>query len=137
MKKQLITIIGSGTLAVTLLVAGIGFADSDMDKIITGTIHVPSQSESDFPALTKITMGQAIQKALASASGKVLKAELKEEDGFLVYRVEIVTPDKTVMQIILDAGSGNVLLINKDKADHEYREDKDHEHGDHEENERD
>ena len=55
----------------------------------------------------------------------MLKTTLENENGFLVYGVEVVTADKAVMEVKVDAGSGKVLAINPDKAD-----DEEHEHGD-------
>jgi len=61
-------------------------------------------------------MDRAVQKTLAAVSGRVLKTELEDENGFLVYGVEVVTPDRTVMDVKVDAGSGKVLAIEQDPA---------------------
>ena len=124
MKKKRINIIGSGVLIIGLAVAGTSFAKSDDSEIREGTIRIENQVEADFPALAKITWGQAVQKALAAVHGQVLKTELEEENGFLVYGVEVVTADKAIVDVKVDAGSGKVLAMERDKVD-----DEDHEHG--------
>ena len=85
MKKKWIAIIGSGVLVIGLAVAGASFADSDEVKVRAGTIRIENQAEIDFPTLARITHDQAVQKALAAVKGQVLKTELEDENGFLVY----------------------------------------------------
>ena len=48
-----------------------------------------------------------------------MKTELEDENGFLVYGIEIVTADKTVMDVKVDAGSGKVLAMERDALDDE------------------
>ena len=107
-------------------------ADSDDSEIHNGTIRVERQSEAEFPSMAKISMGQAIQKALASVQGRVLKTELEDENGFLVYGVEVATADKTIVDVKVDAGSGKVLAMERDKAD-----DEDHDSGEEDGRDRD
>jgi uncharacterized membrane protein YkoI len=51
-----------------------------------------------------------------------LKTELEDENGFLVYGIEVVSADKSVVDVKVDAGTGKVLTMEKDKADDEDRE---------------
>ena len=60
MKKRWINIIGSGVLVMGFALAGTGFAESDESEVANGTIRIENQVEADFPALTKITWGQAV-----------------------------------------------------------------------------
>lgn len=122
MKKRWINIIGSGALVMGFALAGTSFAESDESEVANGTIRIENQVEADFPALAKITWGQAVQKALAAVHGQVLKTELEEENGFLVYGVEVVTADKAIVDVKVDAGSGKVLAMERDKADDENQE---------------
>ena len=122
MKKKWITIIGSGVLVTGLAVDGSGFAKSDSGEVSGGTIRIEKQAEAEFPSMAKISMDQAVQKALASVQGQVLKTELEDENGFLVYGIEVVSADKSVVDVKVDAGSGKVLALEKDEADDEDRE---------------
>ena len=119
MKKKWIAIIGSGALVVGIAVAGVSFADSYDNEIRNGTIRIEKRSEAEFPSIAKISMDQAVQKALASVQGQVLKAELEDENGFLLYGVEVVTADRAIVDVKVDAGSGKVLAMDRDKADDE------------------
>ncbi|WP_020587015.1 PepSY domain-containing protein [Desulfobacter curvatus] len=117
MKKRLIVMAGAGTLFLSIAVAGVSLAGSDKTEIRNGTIRIEKQSEAEFPSMAKISMDQAVQQALASVQGRVLKTELEDENGFLVYGIEVVTADKAVMDVKVDAGSGKVLAMERDHRD--------------------
>lgn len=136
--KKWIVFVGSGALVIGLAFAGTGFADSDGPEVFDGTIRIENQAEADFPGLAMITPDQAVQNALAEIQGQVLKTGLEDENGFLVYGVEVVTPDKTIMEVKVDAGSGKVLAMEPDEADENEegwfrdRDEKDHDQEDEE-----
>jgi hypothetical protein len=111
--------VGSGALLGVLVVVGVGFAKSDGGDVHGGTIRIENQVEADFPAMARITADQAVQAALIAVRGQVLKTELEDEDGFLVYGVEVVTPSRTIMDVKVDAGSGKVLAMEQDPADND------------------
>jgi uncharacterized membrane protein YkoI len=64
-------------------------------------------------SLARITPEQAQAAALAQVAGTVKKVELENEDGNVVYGVEIKTADGE-SDIKVDAGDGRVLHIDKD-----------------------
>ena len=47
------------------------------------------------------------------------KVELQYEDGFLVYNVVIVSPEKKVHKIKVDVGNGSILRMDVDSAERE------------------
>ncbi|MEJ2037759.1 MAG: PepSY domain-containing protein, partial [Desulfosarcinaceae bacterium] len=106
MKKKWILIVSSGALVIGLAVAGVGFAHSDKAEIRNGTIKVGNQPESQFPDLARIAPGQAVVKALAAVPGRILNTGLEDENGFLVYDIEVVNADKAIVEVKVDAGSG-------------------------------
>ena len=55
--------------------------------------------------------------AVSRQSGTVLRAELHNERGFLVYDVELVSADKKVHEVKVDAGNGSILRTGIDSAD--------------------
>jgi hypothetical protein len=117
MNKKHIAVIGAGVLIAGLTIGGLSFAKSDREGLREGTIRPGHQSEADFPSLAKVTPDQAVQSALGAENGKVLKTELENENGFLVYGVEIVTADKSIVDVKVDAGSGKVLAKDRDTDD--------------------
>jgi uncharacterized membrane protein YkoI len=75
--------------------------------------------EAAQASLAKLTIQQAINAAVSRQSGTVLRVELQNEDGFLVYNVELASADKKVHEIKVDAGDGSILRIDVDSADRE------------------
>lgn len=122
MKGKWIAVIGSGALAIGFAVAGASFADTDGTEVKNGTIRIEKQTEAEFPSMAKISMDQAVERALASVQGQILKAELDDENGFLVYDVEVVSAAKAIMELKVDAGSGKVLAMERDTMDDEDNE---------------
>ena len=58
---------------------------------------------------TAVTMEEAIKTAKTQFPGKVLEAELENEDGKAVYEVEIVNAAGEVREFEIDAQSGKIL----------------------------
>jgi uncharacterized membrane protein YkoI len=67
-------------------------------------------------SLARITPEQARDAALAQAPGTVKKVELENEDGNVVYGVEIKTA-KGESDVKVDAGDGRVLHVEQDGED--------------------
>lgn len=67
-------------------------------------------------SLARITPEQASAAALAQVPGTVKKVELENEDGNVVYGVEIKTADGE-SDVKVDAGDGRVLHVEKDGED--------------------
>jgi len=89
-----------------------------------GSIRLPNEANQEAAQadLASITAEQAIATAKSSpqgSGGKLLRVELQNEDGFLVYNVELVSPDKKVREIKVDAGANTILRVDVDSADRE------------------
>lgn len=61
-----------------------------------------------------ITLTQAVQSALAHTAGQAVKAELDSHWGQPRYEVDVLQADHTVMQVQLNATTGQVLHSKKD-----------------------
>jgi uncharacterized membrane protein YkoI len=75
---------------------------------------------TEAAALTKlatVTADQASRAAIATVPGTVIKVELDNENGSVVYSVEIRT-DAGVVEVKVDAGNGKVLAQEADRAEH-------------------
>ena len=113
-----------GTAMMVAVLIGIGipsvtFAKADNRGVRSGTIQVDNHMESEFPDLAKIDPYEAVKTALKKVEGKLLKVELENENGFLVYGVEVVNKEKSIMDVKVDAGSGTVLVVDQDRAGHQ------------------
>ena len=99
-------------------------AEDPQEKPIQGSIRLPNEANQEAAQadLASITAEQAIATAKNSpqgSGGKLLRVELQNEDGFLVYNVELVSPDKKVREIKVDAGTNTILRVDVDSADRE------------------
>ena len=84
-----------------------------------GSIKVKSYDEAGFADMTRVPLDSAVKAALQAVPGKALKAELKNEDGSLVYEVEVIKTDKRITDVYLDAGNEKVLKIEADLKDND------------------
>lgn len=85
------------------------------ERKVVATVRPPADTKRvDLPALAKITFAQASQTASNAVPGNIIKAELEIEDGNLLYSFEIVTHQRVVMEVEIDAGDGKVLDIDHD-----------------------
>jgi uncharacterized membrane protein YkoI len=130
MKRKTMTAI-SGLFLTALIIIG---AVSAQQTKHTGSVQVKNVDEAGFAELAKIPFESAVNAALKAVPGKVLKVELENENGYLVYGVEIAKADRQIADVKIDAGDGKVLKIETDQKDSEGHEgedsDNDHEEGD-------
>ncbi|GEM_PF-3549742 len=78
---------------------------------IKGTI--PVEEGADYKALAKITREQARNAAQEELPGATYEeADLEEEDGYLVYEVEMRENGRDV-EVLVDAGDGSVLRVDR------------------------
>ena len=130
--KKTMTVIGGFVLA-TLVAIGGAFAQKANH---TGSIQITGDDEAVQAEMTKISLDSAVSKALKAVPGKVLKVELENENGSLVYGVEIAKADHQIADVKVDAGNGKVLKIDADQDNHEGHKGEDSDNGHAEVNER-
>lgn len=94
-------VLAAGTLAA----AGIAFGDEE-----------EKNGKTEMAAAAKVTIDQALKIALEKVSGKVIEAELETKHNKLVWEVEVVTSDKKVMEVHINADTGAVIDVEEEKA---------------------
>lgn len=98
--NKLLTIgIMSGAIALSSNAAMAGMLDDDMDAKQLETV--------------KVTITDAIAKAKTKQTGTVIKAELEDEDGKLVYEVEFMDNGEE-KEMLVDAMTGEVTAGDDD-----------------------
>jgi len=65
-----------------------------------------SQSNQQQPSPITFTLEQAVAKVRSEVPGRILSAETAEQDGKIIYRIKVLTPDGRVVVIEIDARSG-------------------------------
>ena len=88
--------------------------------IITLLFFSPTLADDDngdkakLAAEASVSIQQAIETATAKAPGKVIEAELETEHNTIVWEVEIVTSEDKVVEVHIDAKSGNVIDVEEE-----------------------
>lgn|SRR5512147_1694477 len=90
----------------TLAAAGIAFGD-EKEK----------NGKAEMAAAAKVTIDQAFKTASEKVPGKVIEAELEMKHKRLLWEIEVVTADKKVMEIHIDAETGAVIDVEEEKAE--------------------
>jgi uncharacterized membrane protein YkoI len=118
MKKAFV----AGTLAVALAVTGVAIAarekGEEKEKKVEyrSSIQVSPKLEDEKALAQKATISreEAVRIAQGAVKGKVIESGIENEDGNLVYNVEVKSGDET-KEVIVDAGNGKVLAVNADE----------------------
>ena len=76
----------------------------------SGTLKVAKKTPRwEQVQLAKITAGEAIAIAVKAVPGAVVELELEVDDGALVYEVVVVGLDHAMVELEIDAGTGEIL----------------------------
>ena len=125
----------SALTLVTALGAGAALAASKAggyklpDEVTAASIKVPEDTETqaDFAKLARVSQQEAEAAALALQPGQVVHAKLDDEDGYLVWQID-VKHDKGITEIAVDAGNSKVLAAEAEENDgNEHEGDEGHE----------
>lgn len=130
--KRNIKILAAVTL-VASLAAGTAFATGVIklpDEVKSSSIKLSRgvESQAGFAKYAKVSQQQAEAAALAVQPGQVVEAKLDDEEGYLVWQID-VKHDRGTTEIAVDAGNSKVLAA-------EAEEDDDHGRGHEDRNER-
>ena len=79
-------------------------------------------------AAAKVTIEQAIKTASEKVPGKLVEAELEKKHDTLVWEVEVVTADKKVMEVHINAESGAVIDVEEEKSEKDMKHEGKQEH---------
>jgi uncharacterized membrane protein YkoI len=97
-------------------------ASDEQEQAYEGSIKINSEEQS-LASLAKISLVDAVQAALAATPGQAIKAELENENDYLVYGVEIVGADGKITDVKVDAGNGKILASEIDSENHQDNDD--------------
>ncbi|MFJ2703012.1 PepSY domain-containing protein [Streptomyces sp. NPDC087428] len=97
-------LVGGGTATAVALAGGESHGPADR-----------SSTASDGSA--RVTVGDAARAAVGAVPGTVTEAELDDEDGRLVWELEVYGSDKSWHDVTVDPGNGKVLGQHVDHDD--------------------
>jgi len=96
-------------LMTVLISTSVGYA-------INGRIFIDEDDEDSHINDVLISSDEAIAIAENATGGKALSVELNNEDGYLVWGVQIENADG-LWDVKVDAGTGEILKIESDNED--------------------
>ena len=88
-------------------------AKEENKKTDNSTLKIKSK---DYQNLAKIKMSEAILIGQSRSVGRLVESSLEIENNFLIYRITFSEPDKSISEIKIDAGTGNILDIEKQSS---------------------
>ncbi|WP_187969483.1 PepSY domain-containing protein [Aquibium microcysteis] len=89
-----------------LVLPGPAFADDDRDDAERASRGARAGEFLPFARLART--------ALDRYPGKIVEAELDEDDGRVLYEIRILRPDGRVVEVELDARTGRILDVDED-----------------------
>lgn len=120
MKKKFIVpalaaaIVGGGVVG-SLLNPSVFAANTDSNKVEV----TDQQEQKQLAKEATITKEEAISVALKEVAGKVGDTELEDEDGTVVYGVEVTDDQGNQQDVKVDAKTGKVLKVEADDENEE------------------
>ena len=118
----MVLILGIGSVFVSAAATNTNPMDwvSSIRVADSGNDNTPGISEAEESAqlapLAKITQDEAISAAMNSRSGNYIAAELDNENGNVVYSIEMDNNGE-IFDVKVDAGTGKVLKVESDNED--------------------
>ena len=73
-----------------------------------------TQTQAELAKQAKITEEQATKTALEKVPGTVNEVELEDENGTIVYGIEVVSTDGTQQDVKVDAQTGKIVKVEAD-----------------------
>ena len=94
-----------------------------MNKLIVVVALLASSLALAKPARPAVSMADAKKTALARVDrGTIKSAELEKEHGRLIYSFDILSADKQIIEVNVDAQTGEVIAVERETADKERAE---------------
>ena len=114
MRKSFSTSLGVAAIIAALMLLTVNVSLAGLPQDESGSIKTRTCVKK-MPALAKISYQDAVKTALAKTPGGVLEVELEDEDGYLVFCVEVVTGKGEIMEYVIDAGNGAILEVEEEE----------------------
>lgn len=109
------------SIAIPILVLAAGIAAAS--GVASAATPGGRNDAVDAMPAAKMSLAQAAGAAESHSGGRATKAELEHERGVAFYRVEVVSPDRKVYDLDIDAADGKVLSSRQDRNGRDERGD--------------
>lgn len=131
-KHGIATALGVGALSLTLASTGCAWRWHEHERhekpTYTSSVQVTRteraergehrrrQEAAALAKVAKIDLTQAISAAVAQVPGTVLSARIENEDGNVVYAVDVLTAAGARKDVTVDAGNAAVLRVSDERG---------------------
>jgi uncharacterized membrane protein YkoI len=78
-------------------------------EVQNGSVQVKKDDEQAMAAQASVSSEEAAKRAVRATHGKVLSTRLDDENGYLIWEVEVLGPQGKEAQLKIDAGNGRLL----------------------------
>lgn len=113
-------ILGLSLIGIVALANDIETKDNKKEIDIKSSIQIKGDvSEQEEKNSAKIDAKDVVNILNKEQSGKIIKIDLENEDGNLVYKAEVLN-DNQVIDFTIDAGNGKILNQEIDKSDNDH-----------------
>lgn len=124
MKRIVIPAVGltlAGSLWLTVATA---MPTEHAHEVSRGSLAVPAgpHDQTSLAKLARVDRAHAEMAALAAQPGQVVQTRLEDEEGFLVWQVDVKNAN-TATEVSIDAGNGKVLAVEPEEEDDDTSED--------------
>jgi len=100
-------------------------------EVQSGSVQAKDEGEKAMAARAKITSSEAARIAQTALPGKVIETQLDDENGYLVWEVEVIGDQGQEAQLKIDAGDGRLLAVEAgEQGEHEGASDRKDRDGD-------
>lgn len=96
----------ASVLLLLLVLPGPALADDDRDDAERASRGARSGEFMPFARLAQMT--------LQRYPGRIVEAELDEDDGRILYEIRILRPNGRVLEVEIDARTGRILDVDED-----------------------
>ncbi|MAB09413.1 PepSY domain-containing protein [Hyphomonas sp.] len=100
-------------VAIALLIfSGAGASYAEEDREYDGS----HDEDSAFLTAT-ISLGDAVRVAEDFAEGRAMSGKFENENGNWIYAVEVLMPDNSELEVIVDPTTGTILKTEEEEED--------------------
>ena len=64
-----------------------------------------------------LPLAEVLARVQAIQPGRVVEVELEQDEGIMVYEVELVTPDGRLIEMDMDAATGALVEMDEEEQD--------------------
>lgn len=84
--------------------------------LMAGTSLTSYADDNDTPDINSVAVSieQAIEIAKQASDGNVISIELENDEGVLLWEIEMTSIDQQEVEIGVDANSGEILMLEED-----------------------